>query len=404
MKRILFVDDEVPLLDTLRVRLQPLHERWSMSFAESGIRAIEVLEQGVFDVVVTDMRMPQMDGAELLRVVSERWPDAIRIVLSAHDEAEQTLRLVPHAHQYLGKPCESLQLETVIDRCLRLHQLLLGQKLRGIVGSIKKLPAMPRVYAQLRGALTSDSVTTREVARIVAADAIIAGKVLQLVNSAFFRLARPITNIDQAVDYLGFNAIRNVTLSVEVFSQWPAHSPVKSLNLEHLQSHVHLIAGAARTLTGGSVTSDEAMLAGLLHDIGYWILAQECPAELDKSVELAVKQRIPLHEAETQVIGASHAQIGAYLLGIWGLPYPVIDAVAHHHTPREVKPSEFDLLAALVTAHALVPTGDVGAFDAELLPDPKVEAEYLLSNNAPFAWAEAARRVAAYLDSQMVPS
>jgi HD-like signal output (HDOD) protein len=298
------------------------------------------------------------------------------------------------------KPCEPLQLETVIDRCLRLHELLQRQNLRGIVGSIKKLPAMPRVYAQLRGALASDRVTTREVARIVAADAIIAGKVLQWVNSAFFRLARPITNIEQAVDYLGFNAIRNLTLSVEVFSQWPARSPVKSLNLEHLQSHVHLIAGAARTLAGGSVTADDALLAGLLHDIGYWILTQECPAELDRSVELAVKERVPLHEAETQVIGASHAQLGAYLIGIWGLPYPVIDAVAHHHTPRDVKPSEFDLLAALATAHALVPTDDAAAFDAELLPDPKMDAEYLLSNNAPFAWAEATRRVEEFLTSQ----
>jgi putative nucleotidyltransferase with HDIG domain len=404
MKRILFVDDESPVLEALRARLHRLADRWEMHFVESGERAVEELERGVFDVVITDMRMPRMDGAELLCIVSERWPDVIRIVLSGYAESEQTVRLVPYAHQYLSKPCEPKQLESVIDRCQRLHQLLRQQNLRAIVGRIKKLPAMPRVYAQLRSALGRDTVTAGEVARIVADDAVIAAKVLQLVNSAFFRLARRITNIEQAVNYLGFVAIRNLTLSVEVFSHWPDSSPTMSLNFERLQSHAHLVAGASRALAGASVTADDALLAGLLHDIGYWILAHECATDLTRSIETAARLGIPLHEAETQVIGASHAEIGAYLLGIWGLPYPVIDAVAHHHTPLSVKPSEFDLLAVLATAHSLVPTDDTAVFDAKVAPDPKVDAEYLLSINAPFSWTEATRRVNECLEAEEVRS
>lgn len=400
MKRVLLVDDEMPMLDALRARLQRFADRWEMHFVESGERAIEELEQGVFDVVVTDMRMPRMDGAELLRIVSERWPDVIRIVLSGHPESEQTLRLVPYAHQYLSKPCEPQQLETIIDRCLRLHQLLRQQNLRAIVGRIKKLPATPRVYTQLCAALATDTVTTGDVARIVAADAVVAAKVLHLVNSAFFRLARRITNIEQAVSYLGFVAIRNLTLSVEVFSSWPDGGAATRLNVERLHSHVHLVAGAARALAAPGVTADDALLAGLLHDIGYWILAQECAPDLDRSIEIAARERIPLHAAERQVIGASHAEIGAYLLGIWGLPYPVIDAVAHHHTPYSVKPSEYDLLAALATAQSLVPADDSAAFGAQLPPDPKVDAQYLLSTNAPFSWIEATRRVRESLETE----
>ena len=402
MKRILFVDDEIPMVEALRARLRHLADRWDMHFVESGERAIEELERGVFDVVITDMRMPRMDGAELLSIVSERWPDVIRIVLSGYSESEQTVRLVPYAHQYLSKPCEPKQLETVIDRCLRLHQLLQQQNLRAIVGRIKKLPALPKVYAQLRGALARDTVTTGEVARIVAADSVIAAKVLQLVNSAFFRLARRITNIEQAVNYLGFVAIRNLTLSVEVFSHWPEGSPTANLNFERLQSHVQVVAGATRALAGVGVTADDALLAGLLHDIGYWILAHECAPDLARSIETAARLGIPLHQAETQVIGASHAEIGAYLLGIWGLPYPVIDAVAHHHTPLSVRPSEFDLLAALATAHSLVPTDDTAVFDAKFAPDPKVDAEYFLSINAPFSWTEATRRVNECLEAEGV--
>ena len=103
MKRILFVDDESPVLEALRARLHRLADRWEMHFVESGERAVEELERGVFDVVITDMRMPRMDGAELLCIVSERWPDVIRIVLSGYAESQQTVRLVPYAHQFLGR-------------------------------------------------------------------------------------------------------------------------------------------------------------------------------------------------------------------------------------------------------------------------------------------------------------
>lgn len=404
MKRILFVDDERPVLEGLRVRLHRLMARWEMTFVDSGARAIEELQKNAFDVVVTDMRMPGMDGAELLRIVSERWPEAIRIVLSGDAEENQILRLVPYAHQYLSKPCEAQQLEKVIDRCLRLQQLLQQPNLRALVGRINKLPAMPRVYTQLRSALSSDTVNTREVAKIVAEDAVIAAKVLQLVNSAFFRLARRITNIEQAVGYLGFTAIRNLTLSVEVFSKWPPGKGEPALDLEYLQSHVHRVAAAARALAAGSVAADDAMLAGLLHDIGYWILAQECGEELGRSIELAKRESIPLHQAEARIFGASHAELGAYLLGIWGLPYPVIDAVAHHHVPLNVKPSELDLLAVLAIAHSLVPEDDSRAAPAPTAPDPKVDAEYLLAINAPFSWVEATRRVQECLESQEVQS
>ncbi|HEY6923423.1 MAG TPA: response regulator [Steroidobacteraceae bacterium] len=401
MKRILFVDDEVEVLDGLRARLHNLAGSWEMCFVGSGERALQELERGVFDVVVTDMRMPRMDGAELLSRVRDRWPDVVRIVLSGYSESGQILRLVPYAHQYLSKPCEPRQLESVIERCLRLHQLLRQQSLRRIVGRIERLPAMPRVYTQLRTSLANEMVSAHDIGEIVAADPVIAAKVLQLVNSAFFRLARRITNIEQAVSYLGFTAIRNLTLSVELFSQWPAVADASGLDLESLQAHVHLVAGATRALAGGSaVTPDDALLVGLLHDFGYWILAQECAAELAGSVALAQRERIPLYEAEKIVIGASHAEIGAYLLGIWGLPYSVIDAVAYHHLPGSTKPSEFDLLAALAVAQALVPTDDSDAFAGDLVPDPRVDAEYLGAHQAPFSWEDAENRVRESLQAE----
>jgi putative nucleotidyltransferase with HDIG domain len=398
-KRILFVDDEAPILNGLRVRLHRLRAKWDMQFVESGALAVEALEASHFDVVVTDMRMPGMDGAELLRIVRDRWPDAIRVVLSGYAELHQVVRLVPYAHQYFSKPCEAGQLENLIDRCLRLHELLRQPTLRAIAGRVSKLPALPKVYARLQELLTSDDATVHDVARIISTDAAITAKLLQLVNSAFFRLARRITAIEQAVNHLGFGAIRNLVLSAEVFSSWPAPGPKSVLCLDKLQSHVHKVAAAARSLAAGTPKADDALLAGLLHDIGYWIFANECRAELSECVALSAAENIPLHQAETRIIGASHAQVGAYLLGLWGLPYSVIEAVAYHHTPESVPPSEFDPVAAVVVAHTLLPEGDSSAFEAPVSAEPPVGPGFLDVMNAPFDWQECERRVAASQNS-----
>jgi HD-like signal output (HDOD) protein/ActR/RegA family two-component response regulator len=393
MKRLLFVDDERPVLEGLRSRLHRFAAaQWQMEFVTSGELAIEHLQRQPCDLVVTDMRMPGMDGATLLEQVSTRWPQTVRIVLSGYSELEQTIRLVPYAHQYLSKPCQPRQLETVIERCLLLQDLLNRADLRAIVGRIRKLPSLPHIYAKLRDIVRDENVTLQEVAALVAADSALAARVLQVVNSAFFRLARRITNIEQAVNYLGFTAIRNLAVSLEIFAQWPRGAS-GVLDLHKLQSHAHAVASVASSLTAGTLIADDTMLAGLLHDIGYWILAQECPADLHQATELAAAQGIPLHLAETQVIGASHAEIGAYLLGIWGLPYPVIEAVAHHHLPQRVAQSEFDVLAAVAVAHAFVESDDASAFGTRLGADPRVDASYLKSISAPFDWDECVRRV-----------
>ncbi|MBV8397692.1 MAG: HDOD domain-containing protein [Acetobacteraceae bacterium] len=399
MKRILFVDDELPILEGLRARLHKLHTKWSMMFVDSGAAAVERMQESPYDVIVSDMRMPGMDGARLLEIVSGRWPQTIRVVLSGYAELQQTIRLVPFAHQYLSKPCQPQQLENVIDRCLLLHDLLNQPGLRSLVGRIRALPTLPRIYTALQGIVKDDNVTLADVAKLVAADSALAARVLQIVNSSFFRLARRISNIEQAVSYLGFQSIRNLAMSVEIFSRWAGRKSAAP-DLEKLQQHVHAVAAAANCIATKTPISDDTLLAGLLHDIGYWVLAQECPEELTRAMQLAGAEAIPMHVAETRIIGASHAEIGAYLLGIWGLPYPVVEAVAHHHQPERVTQTEFDVLAALVIGHSLAATDDASVFGAGVPPDPKVDARYVRAVKAPIDWEEATRRVAATTEAE----
>lgn len=393
MKRVLFVDDEAAILDGLRTRLHRATE-WEVVFANSGVQAIQELERGPFDVIVTDMKMPQMDGGQLLTTVSVRWPHTVRIVLSGCADLRETANLVPIAHQFLSKPCESQQLRNRIERTLQLHEFLREPRLRTIVGRVRRLPSIPRTYARLRAAMSHENPSVREIAEIVSSDAVIAARVLQLVNSAFFRLARRITKVEQAVSYLGFAAIRNLILSVEVFAQWSSPESGAPPDLEALQRHVMSVAAAANALTAGTALVDDTFIAALLHDIGYWVIAQEMAPEMNHAVELSQRTGLALHEAETQVLGASHAEIGAYLLGLWGLPYSVIEAVAHHHAPLSVRHDEFDVLAALAMAHCLVEERESTVFGMQRV-EPELEQDDMGAFYAPFSWAEAQRRVAA---------
>lgn len=391
-KRILFVDDEPALLDGLRGRLRGLRSRWEMVFVESGLRAITEIEHRPFDVVVSDMRMPNLDGAQLLGVIAERWPATIRIILSGHVQEEQSTCVLTSAHQFLSKPCTAQQLENVIDRCMGLHQMLAEPRLRDVVGRIRKVPTIPTAFARLSELINDPDVCINKIAAAVSADPAIAAKVLQTVNSSFFRLGRRISRIDQAVSYLGLIAIRNLVLSVEVFSAWKSNPSLPDFAPERLQARAQRVSAAAWALTQGTALADDALLAGLLHKIGYWVLLQECPKEIARAVEMARTQSIPLPVAERELIGASHAEVGAYLLGLWGLPHAVVEAVAFQHVPGRVAHSQFDVLTALVLAESLAMT-DTPLVSGVLERDQQIDEEFARGVPLPFDWQEAQRRV-----------
>ena len=277
------------------------------------------------------------------------------VVLSGHVQEEQSERVLTSAHQFLSKPCSEQQLENMIDRCMTLHQMLAEPRLRDVVGRVKKLPTIPTAFVRLNKLINDPDVCIGKVADAVSADPAIAAKVLQMVNSSFFRLGRRISRIEQAVNYLGLTAIRNVVLSVEVFSAWPARPDLPDFTPERLQARAQQVAAEAWALTQRTPIADDALLAGLLHNIGYWVLLQECSKEVARAADIARTQSIPLAVAERELIGASHAEVGAYLLGLWGLPRPVVEAVAFQHAPAaQVAHSEFDVLTALQEAQRRV--------------------------------------------------
>jgi putative nucleotidyltransferase with HDIG domain len=354
MKRILFVDDEPKVLDGLQRILRPHRNEWEMEFVASGDEALARLEAAAFDVLVSDMRMPGMDGATLLKHVQQRFPNVIRIVLTGHTELEAGLRAIAIAHQFLVKPCEAAVLKEVVERAVGLHALLGDENLRRMVGEIDTLPTLPRVYSDLTRALADPDASLVAVSGIVEQDPGICAKVLQLVNSAFFALPRRITSVQTAVGALGMTMLKNLALSVEVFRAFEARGAATGFSLEAVQRHALFTAAIARRLVPDKRAAEDAFTAAMLHDVGKLILASRAPEHFTHLLALVRERQQPMHEVETELHGVTHAEVGAYLLGLWGLPYCIVEAVANHHRPARVTPQlEFGVMGAVHVADAL---------------------------------------------------
>jgi HD-like signal output (HDOD) protein/CheY-like chemotaxis protein len=353
MRRVLFVDDEPRILEGLRRMLRPQRHEWEMAFALGGEAALAMMQALPFDVIVSDMRMPGIDGAALLCHVREHYPDVVRIVLSGHTELSTALRVVPLAHQFLAKPCDAEMLRVAVERACHLKALLSDASIRRTVTALGDLPSLPRTYEALMQAIVDPDVTLPKVARIIEQDVGISAKVLQLVNSAFFGISHTMTNIQGAVSYLGINTLKNLVLSVEIFRAFKPQRDLPGFSLENLQHHAQLTAHIAARLPVPKHLADIAVVAGMLHDVGKLVMAWKLSESFGKMLEAAREARRPVNQVEEHEYGFSHAEIGAYLLGLWGLPFSVVEGVALHHAPNRVPHQNFDAISAVYVANLL---------------------------------------------------
>ena len=353
MKRILFVDDESKILDGIRRLLYTERNRWDMEFAIGGEAALQACEAGSFDVVISDMRMPGMDGATLLGHIRDRYPNTARIILSGYSEAALATRAVPVAHRFLAKPCSASSLQSTIEQVCTLQELLCAPQIRKAVGSIGELPSLSSTYLSLERAVRDPESSISHVAEIIEDDVAMSAKVLQLVNSAFFGLAQKVTSLPGAATYLGMEVIKNLALASEAFRIFVPGSRIPQSFCESMQKHAQCTAAIAGALPLEPKTREIAVVAALLHDIGRLVLASAMPDQFCAVRALVAERKCKLYEAEEELLGTSHAEIGAYLLGLWGISSLAVEAIAHHHRPTRVPHSDLDCTVAVYLANLL---------------------------------------------------
>jgi HD-like signal output (HDOD) protein len=314
------------------------------------------------------MRMPGMDGAALLKEVQQRYPQVVRIVLSGQADEASVLRSLGATHQYLSKPCDPETLKQTLQRACAVRRLLDESALKQVVSQVGALPSPPSVYVALVNECQSANGSVRRVADLVAQDIGMTAQVLHLVNSAFFGRRRRISDPLQAVQVLGLNTLRALVLSAEVFEAFDV-KPAPGFSLEAVQAHCLATSACARLIAAsegcGEEMAGDATIAALLHEAGTLILAGRLPARYAEVLALAASRSIGVTEAEQELLGATHAGIGAYLLGLWALPDPVVEAVAYHKTPALCAHAALSPLTIVHAAEAII------AETAPILSDPR---------------------------------
>lgn len=333
--RILFVDDERQVLDGLRNLLRRDRTRWEMSFATSGQAALQACAERPFDLVVSDMRMPGLDGPALLQRIKIEYPATVRVILSGQADREAVLRAVPAAQQFLCKPCSEATLRRTIERIERLSRLVGDASIRASIGSLHALPSPPALYQRLREALASRS--SEQVAEVVREDPALALKVLQLASWECFAPRRLGCRIEDAVNTLGLELIAGLIGAQDETS--PAGG---SDQIAQLQRCASTAARLAQRLVSDPERAADAFTAGLLHDVALLALAAGHPND---------GSPVPAPAP------AELADVGAYLLTLWGLPEAVIDAVINHRLPARTGRLELDILGAVHVAVALTTEG-----------------------------------------------
>lgn len=361
MRRVIFVDDEPRILQGLQRQLRSLRKDWDMTFAESGTEALEHMKGSHYDVIVSDMRMPNMDGAELLTRCKDEHPDTARIVLSGHMELERALKSVRVAHQFLTKPCEPETLRRVLTRTVDLQDLLGDPALRASLSGVDSVPLQPKTYIQLTAALDDPDISLEAVAEIVQTNPVLAAKLLQLVNSAFVGLPTSVSSLDAAVRAIGLNMLRNLVVYIEIAHALDEKSASPRFRPDEHQRHSLLVARIASRIVHSDSLREEAFTAGMLHDLGEMFMAVYLADAYGATVDAARETGRSRTEVEHERLGFGHAEVGAYVLGLWGLPQIITEAVAHHHRPDRVREKVLDVVTAVHVADALARELDVGA-------------------------------------------
>ncbi len=333
---------------------------WSVCRVDSAEKMLERIQQQHFDIIIVGVSDNPEQMLAALMLVIQKSPNSIRIVVSGNLSPTIAARVSEVAHSSLPENCTDVQLSLSVEQALKVAGLIHKPEIRDFIGRIERLPSLPDIYEALNRALMSGQSSAREIAQIVERDPVMSAKVLQLVNSAFFGLERQIYRLNEAVTILGVRLIRDLTLASHLFEAFPQSSAWTSFSFSEIHSRSMLVARFAQDICR-SVKADrhlqgQAFLAGLLHDFGMIVLASHDPEKYRIVMSKATELSQPLYVVEKMNIGVSHAEAGAYMLGLWNLPPKVIEAVLFHHFPGSSPSNDFQPLTAVHIADALLPS------------------------------------------------
>ncbi len=353
MYRILLVDDEEAPLTELQKELKQISSNWDVVVATGGKQALDVFRYQKVDITISDLGMPGMNGVELLSLIQAECPSCMRIAIIDPMDIHLYQNVALTAHQFIAKPWSSREVAAKIYQMHGLSNMLRQEGVQKLVNQIGRLPSKSSAYSQLIDEFNKPDTSLDKAAAIVSTDMSMTAKLLQLVNSAYFGLPREVHDVSQAIFYLGTDTIRDLVLSVQIFSCFEQEK-LDAAGLGGLWDHSLMVAQLSRALAS-SITNDKTIIssaftAGLLHDIGKLIIGVVFKDFYSTRALVGKDSNYWLGE-EIRQFESSHADIGAYLLGLWGIPPAIQIAVSNHHSIQGYLNRGFALSVAVYFAN-----------------------------------------------------
>ncbi len=346
--RVLFVDDEQRILSGIRNALIFAPGEWDADYALSAEESFEKMAGEPYDVIVTDMKMPGLTGADVLEHVKAVQPESIRIVLSGEIDPRLAERALPLAHKLIAKPCDPDRLVETIHTVYERRSAFPAGPLRDVLGGLDDLPTQPALFTEIQAAVR-EGEGAAVVARLIESDLTAAASVVKLANSAFFGFDTPTRTIREAVVRLGSATVAGIVLNTEIAQLAP---PEVAEMVEAVSEHGVQAAAELHRELGREI--EQAALAGLVHDIGALVLITQFP-DVYRSIDAPVDET---EEIERQAFGVSHTEVGAHVLEMWNIDPVIVETVRHHHDPSEATGDArriIDVLSAFEAEQATLP-------------------------------------------------
>lgn len=326
--RVMFIDDEPNVLSGLRRMLRGQRGDWDMQFANSGLEGLALMAEQPVDVLICDMRMPGMDGVQVMAVARERFPSMARIILTGQTDRESVIAALGLTQRFLLKPCRPADLVAAIEQVLEVRKAVSAEQIQAFLGSAHSLPRPPAVYTQIVDMASRPDCDVDDLVEIIEHDIATATEVLKLVNSGVFCTPNPVDTLAGAVVLLGFDAIQALALASSALRS-PVPTP-KSFDLDAL-AHYSMVSATICRRIATAEGSDRngvsaAFLAGLLHNVGLLVQVGANPDGWERVREAAVGPEEQA-KAEIEAFGCTATQASAYLLGLWGFAEPIVHTV-----------------------------------------------------------------------------
>jgi HD-like signal output (HDOD) protein len=376
-KRICFVGFSGRDLDLLQAALLRVKGIWAYELFTDGAAALLAMGAGNVDVVVAKAGKNSMDSAEFMHQAAALQPRAVRFIVGDLAEQELIINSIGATHQFIAEPCKPQDLISAIQRGMALDAFISSDQIRALAPKLRRMPSLPSAYFEVLKQVESSSATIQSVGEVILRDPALTARLLQMVNSSAFALAQKVTDPMEAMSWLGLETVKSLVLCLQVFAQDDAAKQA-GISLDELWDHSAVVAKMAHDITlfqtGDKLIASDAFTAGLLHDVGRIVIASNLPKEYAEAVKAAKEQKRPLHVQEAAQFGVHHAQIGAYLMGLWGMPAALVEAVALHHTPSRTPARDFSLLTAVHVADVFAHEDEEGRSELVL---PKLDTVYL---------------------------